>query len=85
MAQAAGLSLFHFSRVFRMHVGMSPLGYVRRRRVEAAAAHLEHGGHTLAEVAALAGFSSQAHMTQAFRWWYGRTPGDVLEALAGSP
>ena len=79
MAQAAGLSLFHFSRVFRIHVGMSPLEYVRRRRVEAAAAHLERGGHTLA------GFSSQAHMTQAFRWWYGRTPGDVLEALAGSP
>lgn len=33
VAQAAGYSPYHFARVFRETVGLSPADYIRRRRI----------------------------------------------------
>lgn len=54
--------------------GASFQGVVADVRREAAEALLRSGGHSLAEVAFLAGFSDQSAFTRAFKRWTGTTP-----------
>ncbi|NMG50049.1 helix-turn-helix domain-containing protein [Azoarcus communis] len=67
-----------------------PPGYWRGlARVRRAAAALDQPG-SLAEVAASHGYADQAHLTRAFRHWFGTTPGafrrqPALLALAAEP
>jgi len=75
LAEVAGLSTAHFSRLFRATFGKSPHGFVLERRVRAADELLRRGQQTIAQVAYRLGFSSQAHFTQVFRRLTGRTPG----------
>lgn len=75
LAEVAGLSTAHFSRLFRATFGRSPHGFVLEQRVRAADEMLLRGQQTIAQVAYCLGFSSQSHFTQAFRQLTGRTPG----------
>lgn len=75
MAAAAGLSPWHFARRFRAGAGVAPHGYLVRRRMDRARELIADGELPLAAIALASGFSSQAHMTTAFRRHLGRTPG----------
>jgi AraC family transcriptional regulator len=75
LASVACLSQFHFSRSFRAATGMPPHRFVAIRRLEASKALLEKGGLSLAEVALVSNFSSQAGFTRAFRRVSGMSPG----------
>ncbi|NKC33873.1 helix-turn-helix transcriptional regulator [Roseomonas sp. BU-1] len=75
LAEAAGLSRFHFARAFRAATGQTPHAHLRRLRCERAKSLMEAGGMTLAEVALACGFAHQAHFTTAFRNVTGTTPG----------
>lgn len=75
LADAASMSLYHFARSFRATTGMSPHAYVLSRRVARARVMLDGNAASLAEVALACGFSSQAHLTTAFRRGLGLTPG----------
>ncbi|MDQ1077892.1 helix-turn-helix domain-containing protein [Pseudoroseomonas cervicalis] len=82
LAAMAGLSPFHFQRVFQASQGVSPQGWVLRRRLERARRLL--GGDTpVARIAASCGFSSQSHLTRAFRAASGTTPAAYRAALRG--
>lgn len=83
LAEVAGLSAFHFLRCFTESFGVAPHAYVRRRRVERAA-RLLRDGCAIAQVAAASGFSSQSHLTRAFRSDAGVTPA-TLRAYRGAP
>lgn len=83
LARIAGLSRFHFTRVFREEVGRSPWSYVREARVVRARELLE-AGRPPAEVALETGFSDQSHLTRTLRTVYGRTPTDLRRAGARS-
>ncbi len=74
LAAVAGLSEFHFQRGFSASCGASPHDWILRRRIDRAKA-LIAAGEPLAEVAAASGFSSQSHLTRAFRAALGVTPG----------
>jgi AraC family transcriptional regulator len=39
-ARESGYSMYHFTRIFRMTVGMAPMNYVRRRRFARIVLHL---------------------------------------------
>lgn len=65
----------HLARTFRRRFGMSLGSYVRRLRLEWAAAELTRSERPLAGVALSAGFSDQSHFTRAFRRYSGLTPG----------
>lgn len=73
LAAVAGLSEYHFLRCFVESFGVAPHNYVRRRRIERAATLLR-AGWTIARTAPAAGFSSQSHLTRAFRREIGVTP-----------
>jgi AraC family transcriptional regulator len=83
LAAEVGLSVPHFTRAFRASLGVPPHRYLLKRRLERAREMLLGGGLGLADIAAAAGFSSQAHMTAAFRKEFGITPGQ-FRTQAGS-
>lgn len=84
LAAAVGMSRSHFSRVFRVEVGVPPVQYLRRARVERAAAALSRGA-ALAGVAYDAGFADQAYMTHCFRAVLGTTPGQYVRSTRTCP
>ena len=73
LAGEAGLSKYHFSRVFREEVGETPWAFVRRTRIERAKELLERGA-TPAAAAVDAGFFDQSHFTNVLREVEGTTP-----------
>ena len=80
LAAEIGLHPAHVSRVFRRTCGETLGEYVRRRRVEEAERVLATD-ISLAEIAAQAGFSDQAHFTRVFRHHFGVSPGARRRAM----
>ncbi|ANK89476.1 UNVERIFIED_ORG: AraC family transcriptional regulator [Rhizobium esperanzae] len=73
LAEIGQLSAFHFQRMFRASFGVSPHGWVAHRRVERAKSMLSDM-EPIAQIASACGFSSQSHMTRAFKQGTGLTP-----------
>lgn len=80
LAGAAGLSTFHFARMFKASTGRTPQGFVLHRRIDRARALLAEGRLGLAEIALACGFSGQSHFTARFRAVTGLTPGQYRRA-----
>lgn len=74
LAAAAALSPYHFLRAFRKEVGITPVRYVWKRRVERAKFLLRTTSAPLAVVALECGFSGQSHFTTVFKRETGHTP-----------
>lgn len=74
IAAEVGVHPAHFARSFRQIYRSSVGDYIRRLRVECAAREIISSDHTLAEIAALAGFYDQSHLTHAFRLYMRTTP-----------
>ena len=75
IAAAAGLSTFHFSRLFTAVMGESVIGYVRRRRLVDAARRLrEPHPPRLIDLSLDCGFQSQEAFTRAFKRAFHMTP-----------
>ena len=74
VAQVAGVHPIYFARAFRVHLGDSLGGYVRKLRVQRAAARLGSSDEPIAEIAVELGFSDQSHLTRIFRTITGYTP-----------
>lgn len=74
LADAAGLSVFHFSRAFRQSTGMSPFQFVLKCRVNQARKLLLAPMARIHDVALDCGFCDQAHLTRHFKKVTGLTP-----------
>jgi AraC family transcriptional regulator len=74
LADQAGLSPFHFHRVFRGMVGETPLELLRRLRLERAAWQLATTDRAVVEIAFDAGFETHEAFSRAFRDSYGSSP-----------
>lgn len=77
IADAAGLSRYHLSRVFGLSTGHSISAYIRGRRLSWAAHLLTTGNSTILEVALDAGYGSHEAFTRAFREQFGVTPESI--------
>lgn len=76
LARVAGLSPWHFSRLFTARLGESVMGYVRQRRLDHAGFRLAAAAPPpLAQLALDCGFESQEAFTRAFRRRFGTPPG----------
>ena len=75
VARAAGLSTFHFARLFRAVLGETVMGYVRRRRLCLAAKRLLMEEVPLIELSFDSRFESQEAFTRAFKRHFGMAPG----------
>lgn len=74
IAGAAGLSPFHFSRMFKRSSGLTPHQYLIRLRLERAKDLLLGTQHSVAEIALESGFCDQSHFAMHFKRVYGITP-----------
>lgn len=75
VARAAGLSQWHFQRIFKALTQETLKTYIRSRRLAAALRALHEPKARLIEIALAAGFESQESFTRAFRKVYGMAPG----------
>jgi AraC-like DNA-binding protein len=73
LAKEVGLSRYQLLRGFARDLGLTPHAYIVQRRI-ALARRLIRSGQTLAEVAAIAGFFDQSHLTRCFVRQFGTTP-----------
>jgi AraC family transcriptional regulator len=78
LAESAGMSMAHFSRLFRQKLGVSPHQYLIRLRCEKACEMLRRGRLTVAEIAQNVGFFDQSHLTRHFKRQYRMTPSEWL-------
>ena len=74
MANAAGLSVHHFARVFKQTQGLTPHEFVMKSRIERSRQLLTSSDLSLAEIAASCGFADQSHFARTFRRFTGETP-----------
>ncbi len=82
IAQQAGYSLYHFSRLFAKQRGISVMDYVRGRRLSLARMELLEGRKIL-ETALDYGFETASGFTKAFRKEFGYAPSVYVARMAG--
>jgi AraC-like DNA-binding protein len=80
VATIAGLSPYHFLRVFRSTVGLTPHAYLNHMRVSQARKMLASGAPAV-QVAHSCGFCDQSHFVRLFKEHLGLTPGQYQQAL----
>ena len=87
LARIAGISRFHFQRLFKATYGRTPAAYVSERRVERAQDLLRATNLTVTEVCHAVGFSSLGSFSGRFRDLVGETPSEFQRryAVSGAP
>ena len=83
----AGISKYHFQRLFTATYGISPSAYLSQRRVERAQDLLRATNLTVTEVCHAVGFSSLGSFSSRFRELIGETPSEFQRrwAATGAP
>lgn len=74
LSDAAGYTYAHASRVFKELVGISPIDYLRARRLSRAAMQLRDLPGRILDVALETAFDSHGGFTRAFTRYFGFTP-----------
>ncbi len=74
IAAQACFSPFHFHRIFSAYVNETLNGYVRRLRLESAAARLCHSHGSITEIALSAGYETPGAFSKAFKQHFGMNP-----------
>jgi AraC family transcriptional regulator len=82
LARRAGLSPYHFHRVFRGLVGEPLMAHIRRLRLERAARHLRQTPRRVIEIALEAGYDSHEAFTRAFKQTFGFAPAEFRRCRA---
>jgi AraC family transcriptional regulator len=78
IAQAVGMSPYHFTRLFKESTGRTPYQYVVDARVKKAKELLTTGKFTISEAAFHVGFADQSHLTRHFKRVFGLPPKRLL-------
>ena len=82
LAAVAGLSKYHFQRLFTATYGISPAAHLSQRRVERAQDLLRATNLTVTEVWHAVGFSSLGSFSSRFRHLVGETPSEFQRRWA---
>ncbi|MCP4718636.1 MAG: helix-turn-helix transcriptional regulator [Desulfobacteraceae bacterium] len=77
LAKVAGLSEYHFSRMFRISLSQSPHQYLQNLKIEEVKRRIKRlpsNGQSLVEISLDCGFANQSHMGRVFKNITGITP-----------
>jgi AraC family transcriptional regulator len=81
ISRAAGISLFHFSRLFKTFTGFSPHQYLAHLRLQHAQILLRNTSLGVTEVCFESGFQSLEYFISAFARHFGASPGKFRRSL----
>ncbi|MFC5993851.1 helix-turn-helix transcriptional regulator [Pseudonocardia hispaniensis] len=84
LATSVGISVRSIEDGFRRHVGISPMGYLRRCRLDRAHGDLREASPatvTVGEVAYRWGFAHVGRFARAYRERFGQNPSETLRSL----
>ena len=76
VAKEAGMSKYHFLRMFKSTFGRTPHRYLQNLRIDCVRRQIRRGS-SLSEAAYACGFYDQSHMIRIYRKFYGHTPGSL--------
>ena len=82
VAAVAGLSKFHFHRLFTATYGITPAAHLSERRVERAQDLLRNTNLTVTEVCCAVGYSSLGSFSARFKALVGETPTEFQQRWA---
>ncbi|NHK29613.1 GlxA family transcriptional regulator [Parvularcula flava] len=85
LAARAGMSLRHFTRIFRETMGVSPAHYVERMRLDAARVMLGNGEGRISQVASAVGFATADSFRRAFERRFGIAPSAWRDQFSPGP
>jgi AraC-like DNA-binding protein len=81
----SGYSPQHLNRVFRRELGVTPLQYLARMRLERSAALLAEGRLTIRAVAARMGFEDPYYFSRLFKQHFGLSPDAYRRTVGAEP
>lgn len=84
LARTVNLSIPHFYAVFKGAMGMAPLAYLRRRRLDRARLLLATSDRNVGEVAYAVGFCDPYHFSKQFKGAFGVSPSEYKSARSDS-
>lgn len=76
LAELAGMTPEHYSRLFRKCTGQSPIDYLTGLRMERAKHLMRDSGHPIVAIARQVGFSDPYYFSRRFRQVFGQAPSD---------
>ncbi len=79
LAELAGISAFHFHRIFRALTGETMFAFLQRRKLLRAVELMNEDRFTLTEIALECGFDSGSSLSRAFRKQLGCTPSEYRQ------
>lgn len=74
LAEKTGYSVWYFLRCFKKITGMTPVVYIKYRRMTIAKKLLADKNRSLTDISFDTGYSQQSSFCKAFRGFYGITP-----------
>jgi AraC family transcriptional regulator len=74
LAASAHLSIFHFSRLFKNTIGLSPYQFVLKMKIEYSKTLIRHNNESIGDIAFSLGFTDSAHFCNAFKKITGHSP-----------
>lgn len=77
LPQTCGASASTLLRAFKREMGLGPLAYIRKRRLDESMLLLKTKRHSVSEIAHLVGYKNFGAFSQAFRTHFGIRPSDV--------
>jgi AraC family transcriptional regulator len=80
LSAIAQISPYHFLRLFKQRIGVTPHQYILQCRIEKARLLLQHSELSIADIAMRTGFSDQSHLTRCFKRMVGVTPKQVRQS-----
>ncbi|HEY9627172.1 MAG TPA: AraC family transcriptional regulator [Coleofasciculaceae cyanobacterium] len=84
LAAIAQISPYHFLRLFKQSMGITPHQYILQCRLNRATHLLRHSELSVVEIATRTGFCDQSHLTRYFKHMTGKTPKQLLQSRSHS-
>lgn len=76
LAKIAHFHPQHFIKYFKMNLGITPIHYIYKRRIERAKCMLLHSDMTLNQIAVTTGFHDLSHFSKSFKKYFGVSPSE---------